>query len=97
MAEDMIVVENINTPGRTTRVNRAKYEAMQNSLLSVLPKDAPGITVAAAKDALKPSLPQDLFPEGATSGWWLKTVQLDLEAKRVIARSPTKPMRLYKL
>ena len=36
-AEDKIEIANINTPGRTTRVNRAKYEAMRAALLTVLP------------------------------------------------------------
>lgn len=96
MSDDKIEVENINIPGRTTRVNRAKYEAMRIALLSVLGNEAPGMTVKEALDALKPSLPDDLFPAGATSGWWQKSVQLDLEAKGVIKRSDTKPLRIYR-
>jgi len=42
-------------------------------------------------------LPDDNFPEGATSGWWAKTVQLDLEAKGVVIREKTKPLRWYKI
>ncbi len=95
MSDDKIEVENINTPGRTTRVNRAKYEAMRVALLSVLGKEAPGHTVKEALAALKPGLPEDLYPGGATSGWWQKSVQLDLEAKGVIKRSDTKPLRIY--
>ncbi|MGZ2380875.1 DUF6958 family protein [Rhizobium brockwellii] len=30
------------------------------------------------------------------AGWWLKAVQLDLEAKRIIQRGPGKPVRLFK-
>ena len=41
-------------------------------------------------------LPQDLFPEGAKAGWWMKAAQLDLEAKGVIAREKTKPLRWHK-
>ncbi len=33
---------------------------------------------------------------GARAGWWAKTVQLDLEAKGVIARGRTRPLRLRK-
>ncbi|ROU03529.1 DUF6958 family protein [Histidinibacterium lentulum] len=96
MADDRIEVENPNTPGRTERVNRAKYEAMRAALLPVLPDAAPGLTVPEAKAALLPALPEDLFPEGKTAGWWLKCVQLDLEAKGVIARAPKPPVRLYR-
>lgn len=95
-AGDKIEVENINTPNRTERVDRVKYMAMREALLPVLPTTPPGMTVAEAKTALLENLPEDVFPGGATAGWWLKTVQLDLEAKGVIARSPTKPIRIYR-
>jgi hypothetical protein len=49
-----------------------------------------------AKQALLPHLPAALFPAGATAGWWLKAVQLDLEAKGVIERVAGKPLRLFK-
>ena len=94
---DKIEVENVNSPGRVTRVDRAKYEAMKAAFLPVLPVGAPGITVAEAKAALLTGLDADLFPGGETAGWWLKTVQLDLEAKGVIARGPKAPVRLYRL
>ncbi len=74
---DKIAVENINTPGRTNNVDKAKYTAKE------------------AKDAALAHLPQDLFPGGATSGWWLKCVQLDLEAKGMVIRENTKPLRFH--
>jgi len=96
MPDDKIEIENVNSPGRTARVDRAKYEAMRQALLAILPAQAPGLTVKDAKAALLPRLPEDLFPQGKTAGWWLKAVQLNLEAKRVIARAPAKPVQLYK-
>lgn len=95
-ADGKIEIENINTPGKTTRVNRAKYEAMRTALLSTLPELPPGARVTDAKAVLLPLLPESLFPRGETAGWWLKAVQLDLEAKGVIARAATKPVRLYR-
>jgi hypothetical protein len=95
MPDDKITVENVNSPDRTTRLDRAKYEAMRKALLTILPTEAPGMKVAEAKAALLPHLDQDLFPEGTKAGWWLKAVQLDLEAKRVIARAEGSPVRLY--
>ena len=94
---DMIEIENFTSPGKLYRVDKAKYQAMREALLAVLPAEMPGLTVADAKAALLPHLPDDLFPGGDKAGWWLKAAQLDLEAKGIIARAPTKPVRLYKL
>ncbi|MEM6726981.1 MAG: hypothetical protein AAF618_00650 [Pseudomonadota bacterium] len=94
--DDKVVVENVNVPGHTSRVDRAKYEAMRAAYLGALTDTAPGMTAAEAKAALLPHLHPGLFPGGATSGWWMKTVQLDLEAKGLVARSETKPLRFYK-
>lgn len=96
MPEDKIEIENVNTPGRTERVDRAKYTAMREALLAVLPDRVPGLKVADAKQALLPRLPEALFPQGKTAGWWLKAVQLDLEAKGVIRRADAKPVQLYR-
>ena len=93
MADEKVTVENVNTPGKTTRVDAAKYHAMRDAMLGVLPDGAPGLSAAEIKDRVKPHLPEDLFPGGATSGWWLKCVQLDLEAKGVMVRHATKPLR----
>jgi hypothetical protein len=97
MPDDKIEIENVNKPGKSERVDRAKYQAMRKALLAALPDEAPGLTVPDAKEALLPLLPDELFPQGATAGWWLKAVQLDLEAKGVIKRAPRKPVHLYRL
>ncbi|MGF6158391.1 hypothetical protein M2267_003658 [Ensifer sp. KUDG1] len=93
---EKIEIENIVSPGHKHRVDRVKYEAMREALLAVLPPSAPGLSVAEAKERLLPLLPQDLFPEGAKAGWWLKAVQLDLEAKGTIEREASKPLRLHR-
>ena len=92
---DKIEIQSITSPGHTQRVNLAKYSAMRKALIAILPADLPGITVPEAKQALLPHLPNDLFPGGEKAGWWLKAVQLDLEAKYVIKRGPDKPVRLF--
>lgn len=97
MTDGKIEIENINFPGRTEKVDRAKYIAMREALLAVLPAECPGMTVAEAKSALLPHLPDALFPQGNTAGWWLKAVQLDLEAKGIIARAPQSPVRLHRI
>jgi hypothetical protein len=92
---DKIDVENINTPGKTTRVDAAKYSAMRDAMMKVMTHAAPGGTAKDIKEASKAHLPDDLFPAGATAGWWQKCVQLDLEAKGVVKRADTKPLRFY--
>jgi hypothetical protein len=91
-----VVVENINHPGKSRPVNAANYQAMRRTLLKVLPPRNPGFTQAEMFRAVLPHLPADLFPGGAKAGWWVKTVQLDLEAKRIIAREKTKPLRWHR-
>lgn len=93
--DDRIEIENAVSPGHKQRVDRRKYEAMRDALLAVLPAEGPGMTVAEAKAELLPLLPQEIFPGGAKAGWWLKAVQLDLEAKGRVARAQTKPLRLH--
>jgi hypothetical protein len=92
---DKITVENVNTPGRTTQVDAAKYAAMKGAMLATMPKSSPGLTAKEVKEAALPHLPDTLFPAGATSGWWQKCVQLDLEAKGVVVRENTKPLRFH--
>lgn len=94
---DKVAMENIKSPNHVVRVDANKYEAMKSAILAVLPAASPGLTVAELKQRLLPLLPESLFPGGAKAGWWLKGVQLDLEAKAVITREDTKPLRLYRL
>lgn len=92
-----IEVRNINAPNHITNVDKAKYDAMYAAMMQVLPDDPPGMSVSDVIAAVKPMLPEDLYPGGKTSGWWVKCVQLDLEFKKVIARAPKPPVRLHKL
>ena len=91
-----IRIENVKQPGKTYSADAAKYEAMKEAMLKVLPKASPGLTVAEVQDQVLAHLPESQFPGGATSGWWMKAVQLDLEAKGIIKREKTSPLRLHK-
>jgi hypothetical protein len=97
MARNMVEVENVNHPGQVKLVDAAMYDAMRRALLKVLPKRSPGLTVEEMYDRAATQLPKDLFPAGAKAGWWAKTVQLDLEAKGIIAREKTRPLRLRRV
>jgi hypothetical protein len=81
-----IRIENVLQPGKTYSADAAKYEAMKKAVLAVLPNAAPGLTVAEVQGRVLAHLPPDLYPGGAKSGWWMKTLQLDLEAKKIIRR-----------
>jgi hypothetical protein len=96
MTGDKLNVENVLQPGKTYRVDAAKFAAMERAMLKAIPDGPPGLTVAEVKAEALPHLPDDLFPGGAKAGWWVKSVQLDLEARGVIARTGTSPLRLYR-
>lgn len=91
-----IRVENVVSPGSSHNVDATKYEAMKTAYLAVLPDKAPGSTPAEMLAGLVPLLPDDLFPGGAKAGWWAKAVQLDLEAKGIVARGKGSPVRLFR-
>jgi len=93
---EKIEIENVNILGRVRRVDADMYEAMKRAFLKILPKPSPGLTEAEIRERLITHLPEELFPEGAKAGWWAKTVQLDLEAKGVVVREKTKPLRWRK-
>lgn len=96
MTNSKVTVENINVPGQVTNVDAQKYHAMKKAFLQILPNKSPGLTQKEVVDAVKSKLPEEIFPGGATSGWWAKTVQLDLEAKGIVTREQTKPLRWHK-
>jgi hypothetical protein len=89
----MIEVANVNIPGHVRLVDANMYEAMKGAFLKTLPKTSPGLTEAEMRDRLVAHLPEKFFPGGAKVSWWAKTVQLDLEAKGVVAREKTRPLR----
>lgn len=92
-----IAIENVLQPGKTYNVDAARFTAMRDAVLASLPAAAPGMTVAELKQAALTHLPESLFPGGEKAGWWIKAVQLDLEAKGQIARAATPPVRLYRI
>lgn len=93
---EKIVVQNVNVPNHTTRVNADKYNAMRAAFLNILPTSEPGMTQKEIQEEVVAHLPESLFPSGAKSGWWAKTVQLDLEAKGLVVREKSKPLRWFK-
>ncbi len=95
MPTEKIEIENVLQPGKTYRVDAAKYKAARAALLKLLPKRPPGLTQSEMSAAMREALSLDQFP-GSTTGWWMKAVQLDLEAKGLVVREQTKPLRWRK-
>ncbi len=94
-APEKIAMQNVNIPGRVVNVDADKYWAVREAIIKVLPLTAPGMTIAALKEAVRPLVPGDRFPGGFKAGWWVMGLQLDLRAKGVIAAENSKPMRLH--
>jgi hypothetical protein len=95
--DNRITVRNPNVPDSSSTVDAVKYHAMKQALLKALPQQSPGLTQAEMFDAVLPHLPEEIFPGGAKAGWWVKCVQLDLEAQGVIVREASKPLRWHQM
>jgi hypothetical protein len=91
-----IEVENVGQPGKVYRVDAAKYAAMREAMMAVVPEGPPGMTPEEIIAAVKGRLPEDLFPGQEKAGWWVKCVQLDLEAKGLLHRAAKGKVRLWR-
>jgi len=89
---------NINTRQANLTLDDEKYEMMRAAILDALPTEGEGLTWAEVVDAIAANVPARLFPHLGSVRWYSKAVQLDLEARGLIARVPrTKPMRLRRV
>ena len=99
VAGEKVVVENVNVPGSTSRVDATMYHAARAALLRALPDVAPGLTQAEMIAETKRYLPDDLFPGGAKAGWWVKLSRnldhgLDLLQNQLVQVIPCLAFRL---
>ena len=94
---EKILVQNVGQPGKTYPVDAAKYAEMRAAVLALTPDQPPGLTPAEIILAVKPHLSETLFPGGETAGWWVKCVQLDLEAKGILKRGAKRPVRVWRM
>jgi len=90
-----IEVFNINIPGRSSYVQRDKYEEVKRVLKSYMPKESPGLTQDELSSLVIEHVSEAVFDDRRKAGWWMKTVQLDLEARQVVVREKTKPVRWH--
>jgi hypothetical protein len=92
-----IEVQNVLQPGKTYRVDAARFTEMRRAVLAVLPTAPPGLTPTELIAMVGPQLSAEVFPGAEKAGWWVKAVQLDLEAKGILQRAATPPVRLWKV
>lgn len=64
MEREKVEIQNIVSPGHVTRVDKVKYDAMKDALLTALSREQSALTIAEAKQKLLPLLPDDLLAEG---------------------------------
>lgn len=91
-----VTVENVNHPGSVKQVDAALYDAVKRAYLAVLSSAPDGLTPDEISRRLGTHLSAETFSGGAGLGWWTKTVQLDLEAKGIVRRGKSRPLRLRK-
>lgn len=97
-----IRAENINHPGYTEPLNNEKYQHIKKAMLLNIPSGKEGITVNELVEKVdnylkEKNVPEELFPKKGSVTWYVKAVQLDLEAKSIIQRIPgVSPIRLIK-
>jgi len=54
------------------------YALMRDAIMSILPTEPPGMTLAEILDAVQPLLPKEQFPDRKTLTWYGRTVPNDL-------------------
>lgn len=96
MSRETIEIHNGGPAGRTVRVDAEKYNDARKAYLAVLPTEPPGLSYEEIRGGVLPMLSSSLFPNGETVGWWIKAVQLDLEANGNVGRTSAKPLRWFK-
>ena len=72
-----------------TRVTKSTYDAYRAALLKVIPFTEEGIEYGTLSEAVQPHIAPELL-ESTSPGWWVTSVKLDLEARGMIERIPTK-------
>lgn len=87
-------VTSVNKTSYSRNVDNVKYEDAKRAFLIVLKAaGSKGVTQNEMMEQVKNHVSQELFPGGEKSGWWTKTVQLNMEAEGVVKRIQGKPLR----
>lgn len=95
---------NVNHPGYSESLKAEKYNLIRGAILAALPEADGGesmsfaeLETAVTKQLKEANVPSELFPKEGSVRWYTKSVQLDLEARKLIERLPKQsPIRLRK-
>lgn len=68
-------------------IDRAKYDAMREAILAVVPRSGDGVAFLGLAALVKPLLPESVFGKDASVTWYVTTVKLDLEARGLVRRA----------
>jgi hypothetical protein len=91
MNEEKILTKHpLNKSGRN--INKLKYETMKQAILNLL-KDKE-LTHTELMNRLNKNL-KGKFPDNIS--WYAETVKLDLEARKIIKRTSSKPQKLFEM
>jgi len=97
-----IRAKNVNHDGYSEPLNAEKYEHIRDAILTVLAVDSEGITFSELEGRVadwlrEHEIPSTLFTKPGSVRWYVKAVELDLEARELIERVPgVRPLRLRK-
>ncbi len=94
-AKEMIEVFNVNVPGTSSFVQKDKYEEVRRVLRERMPTSAPGLTQDEMDRLVRENVSDAVFEDRSKAGWWMKTAQLDLEARGLVVREAAKPTRWH--
>jgi len=72
------------------------YNEMCRVTLIVLPETPPWLSQMEIRAAVVTNLSPKLFPSNTKADWWLKLVQVDLEAKSILCSMPFKSLRWHR-
>ncbi|MCO5187965.1 MAG: hypothetical protein M9918_07210 [Anaerolineae bacterium] len=89
MTQEMMEALHPDPNKKGTRVTKATYLVYKAALLTVIPDAEEGIYFSDLPKAVEPYLTEDVIRNTST-GWWVTTVKLDLEARGLIERVPGK-------
>jgi hypothetical protein len=93
--DDQIEVFNVNHPGRSSFVSKDKYKEVKRVLKDYMPDKSPGLTQDEMASLVIEHVSGKVFEDRTKAGWWMKSVQLDLEAREVMIRENSRPLRWH--
>ena len=91
-AEDRIQLRNPDPTKKMPSIAKDIYALARETVLAVVPKEAPGITLNKYLDEMARRLPQvEGWDSTASASWLAMAIKLDMEAKAELKRVNAKP------